>query len=55
MIVPTTKVVVGDDDGRLIPVWRALHLPDEVGGVLFAGCHRRVAGVFVVLAKRLYE
>ena len=50
MVVPAAEVVVGDDDGGLLPVGRALDLLDEVCDVLLALRYRGESGVFVVLA-----
>ena len=48
MVVPATEVVVGYDDGRLVPLGRVLDPLDKAADVLFALLHRRVVGVFVV-------
>jgi hypothetical protein len=52
VIIPATEVVIGDDNSRVFPGRRVLYLFDEVSGVLLATQHRRVSGVFVVLAYR---
>ena len=53
MIPAAAVLVVGDDDGGLVPVLARLEGAHQIGHVLLAVQERRIAGVFVVRPQRL--